>query len=269
VSVLLRGRFPGFLIFLTIQVWIGLAVCSAADDAALRARLAQAEQEVATLKEQIAANKAEAKAAKAKASAPKPAETVATTAPNKGPLVANPAPKDLPSTNLNLPPDVAAFWQNHFILRQSVFDEQGNFNDATGTQPASFSYTHARNGVDSWATDLGVGYLLTPRYEPDVLVFEGGLGIDYHRNTLTTAKKDIFQVGGVGNLALGNGATKQFAALITGSASYKDDDVKDVQTVQAALTFVPVKLETCPHGCGWKIRNESERLCGDGHLSPA
>jgi hypothetical protein len=50
-------------------------------------------------------------------------------------------------------------------------------------------------------------------------------------------------VGGIGNLALGNVADlhQHFVALITGSASFKNDDVKDVQTVQAA-TLIPVKI---------------------------
>jgi hypothetical protein len=98
--------------------------------------------------------------------------------------------------------------------------------------------------VDSWATDVGVGYLLAPKYKLGLWDFDGGIGLDYHRNTTTSSKKDIFQTGAIGNLALGDASRKETlaAAIVTGNVSYKDDDVKDVQTVQAALGLIPVKI---------------------------
>jgi hypothetical protein len=99
--------------------------------------------------------------------------------------------KRLPATNFNLPSAAVSFTQDHIILRQSVFDEQGNFNDSL-EQPPRQLFLHACGSRGGFMGHrLRPGLPLTPRYQPNIAVSEGGLGFDCHGNTLATAKKNI------------------------------------------------------------------------------
>ncbi|MEY2488365.1 MAG: hypothetical protein QOC70_307 [Verrucomicrobiota bacterium] len=127
-------------------------------------------------------------------------------------------------------------WVKRLYLRKSVFDET---TIKAVTQPAMISYVHPGNGSDSYAIDAGVAADLWPvggeKWQADV-----GLGVEYHRNTKVSSRKDLFQTGLVYQAILGNTSLDPITSILKGGISFKNDNVKDLQAVETSLNVLPI-----------------------------
>jgi hypothetical protein len=123
------------------------------------------------------------------------------------------------------------------FLRKSVFD-QDVLAPGQISGPAQITYAHPRNGADTYAIDAGLAAtFITP--QPGLWQIDWGIGADYHRNSETSAKKNLFQTGLIADAIFGNPALSDFVRA-KANLSYKDDDIKDVRSIVGGIDVLPV-----------------------------
>jgi len=134
-------------------------------------------------------------------------------------------------------PSSAHSFIDRLFLRKSVFDEE-TLSPGQITNPAQFTYVHPGHGNDSYSIDAGLAAtFLTP--QPGKWQMDWGIGADYHRNSDATSTKNLFQTGVIADAIFGNAAESDFVRS-KANVSYKDNNVKDLQSVAAGLDILPV-----------------------------
>jgi hypothetical protein len=153
-----------------------------------------------------------------------------------------PAPATPSSTVTTTEPTVertqiSTFFDKVF-LRKSVFSED-TLSPAGISGPAQFTFEHPGHGNDSYSIDTGVAVTFITAAISQAQI-DWGVGLDYHRNSAASSPKDLFQTGVVADSIFGNPATSDFFARLKANLSYKDDELKDLQSVAGGIDVLPV-----------------------------
>ena len=136
----------------------------------------------------------------------------------------------------------------NFTLRKSAFGvaQSGanrvgpQFADKFPTEPAELKWTRTGGGKESYAIDAGVAVRISPwkMADDEQAKFLAWLGVDYHRNSALDDRKDIIR----GGLSFDWAPTPFDAAFginPTLDVFFENDNVKDVQSFNTAVTLTP------------------------------